>query len=207
MIAMVKGILMEKSEGEALVMTPGGLGLRMMCSMNTLAALPASGAECTLYTHMSVREDAMELFGFFKREERDMFRRLISVSGIGPKSALGVLGSMPLSDLRLAILTGDAAALSRAPGVGKKTAQRISLELKDKLAQDALSAGVQMDDIIITADVDAPVQDAVSEAMLALKSLGYTPQEAANALKGVKGQADTPDELIKLALRHMAQNG
>ena len=149
----------------------------------------------------------MELFGFLKREERDMFRRLISVSGIGPKSALAILGSMPLSDLRLAILTGDANALSRAPGIGKKTAQRLSLELKDKLAQDALAGGVSMDDIVITADVDAPVQDAVSEAMLALKSLGYTPQEAANALKGVKGQADTPDELIKLALRHMAQMG
>ena len=207
MIAMVKGILMEKGEGEAVVMTSGGLGLRMMCSMNTLSGLPQSGAECTLYTHMNVREDAMELFGFLKREERDMFRRLISVSGIGPKSALAILGSMPLSDLRLAILTGDANALSRAPGIGKKTAQRLSLELKDKLAQDALAGGVSMDDIVITADVDAPVQDAVSEAMLALKSLGYTPQEAANALKGVKGQADTPDELIKLALRHMAQMG
>ena len=206
MIAMVKGILMEKSEGEALVMTPGGLGLRMMCSMNTLSALPSSGTECTLYTHMSVREDAMELFGFLKREERDMFRRLISVSGIGPKSALGVLGSMPLSDLRLAILTGDAAALSRAPGIGKKTAQRISLELKDKLAQDALGGAAGLEDFVVTSAVDAPAQDAVSEAMLALKSLGYTPQEAANALKGVKGQADTPDELIKLALRHMAQN-
>ena len=207
MIAMVKGILMEKGEGEAVVMTSGGLGLRMMCSMNTLSGLQQAGSECTLYTHMNVREDAMELFGFLKREERDMFRRLISVSGIGPKSALAILGSMPLSDLRLAILTGDANALSRAPGIGKKTAQRISLELKDKLAQDALAGGVSMDDIVITADVDAPVQDAVSEAMLALKSLGYTPQEAANALKGVKGQADTPDELIKLALRHMAQMG
>lgn len=207
MIAMVKGILMEKGEGEAAVMTSGGLGLRMMCSMNTLSGLGQAGSECTLYTHMNVREDAMELFGFLKREERDMFRRLISVSGIGPKSALAILGSMPLSDLRLAILTGDANALSRAPGIGKKTAQRLSLELKDKLAQDALSGGVSMDDIVITADVDAPVQDAVSEAMLALKSLGYTPQEAANALKGVKGQADTPDELIKLALRHMAQMG
>lgn len=207
MIAMVKGILMEKGEGEAVVMTSGGLGLRMMCSMNTLSGLQQAGSECTLYTHMNVREDAMELFGFLKREERDMFRRLISVSGIGPKSALAILGSMPLSDLRLAILTGDANALSRAPGIGKKTAQRLSLELKDKLAQDALSGGVSMDDIVITADVDAPVQDAVSEAMLALKSLGYTPQEAANALKGVKGQADTPDELIKLALRHMAQMG
>ncbi|MBP3644911.1 MAG: Holliday junction branch migration protein RuvA [Clostridia bacterium] len=206
MIAMIKGILMDKSEGEAVVMTSGGLGMRMMCSMNTLSALPAAGAECTLFTHMSVREDAMELYGFMKREERDMFRRLISVSGIGPKSALGVLGSMPLSDLRLAILTGDAAALSRAPGIGKKTAQRISLELKDKLAQDALGGTAGLDDFVVTASVDAPVQDAVSEAMLALKSLGYTPQEAANALKGVKGQADTPDELIKLALRHMAQN-
>ena len=207
MIAMVKGILMEKGEGEAVVMTSGGLGLRMMCSMNTLSGLQQAGSECMLYTHMNVREDAMELFGFLKREERDMFRRLISVSGIGPKSALAILGSMPLSDLRLAILTGDANALSRAPGIGKKTAQRLSLELKDKLAQDALAGGVSMDDIVITADVDAPVQDAVSEAMLALKSLGYTPQEAANALKGVKGQADTPDELIKLALRHMAQMG
>ena len=206
MIAMIKGILMEKAEGEAVVMTAAGLGMRMMCSMNTLAALPAAGEECTLYTHMSVREDAMELFGFLKREERDMFRRLISVSGIGPKSALGVLGSMPLSDLRLAILTGDAAALSRAPGIGKKTAQRISLELKDKLAQDALGGTAGLEDFAVTAAVDAPVQDAVSEAMLALKSLGYTPQEAANALKDVKGQADTPDELIKLALRHMAQN-
>ena len=189
MIAMVRGVLMEKSEGEAVVMTAGGLGLRMMCSMNTLAALPAAGQECTLYTFMNVREDAMELFGFCLKEERDMFKRLTSVSGIGPRSALTVLGSMPLSDLRLAILTGDSAALSRAPGIGKKTAQRISLELKDKLAQDALSDS-----------------EGLSEAMLALKSLGYTPQEAANALKGVKGQADTPDELIKLALRHMAQN-
>ena len=207
MITMVKGVLMEKNEGEAILMTSGGLGLRMMCSMNTLSALPQSGEECTLYTHMNVREDAMELFGFLMREERDMFRRLISVSGIGPKSALGILGSMPLSDLRLAILTGDAAALSRAPGIGKKTAQRLSLELKDKLAQDALGETAGLDDFVITASADAPVQDALSEAMLALKSLGYTPQEAANALKGVKGQADTADELIRLALRHMAQNG
>ena len=207
MIAMVKGALMEKNEGEALVMTGGGLGLRMMCSMNTLAALPAAGQECTLYTHMNVREDAMELFGFAHKDERELFRRLISVSGIGPKSALAVLGSMPLSDLRLAILTGDAAALSRAPGIGKKTAQRISLELKDKLAQDALGGADGLLEVSFAASADnAPAQDVVSEAMLALKSLGYTPQEAANALKGVKDQADTVDGLIKLALRHMAQN-
>ena len=207
MIAMIKGVLMEKGEGEAIVMTASGLGMRLMCSMNTLSALPMAGGECTLYTHMNVREDAMELFGFLKREEKDMFQRLISVSGVGPKIALAVLGSMPLSDLRLAILTGDAAALARAPGIGKKTAQRLSLELKDKLAQDALGGAAGLEDMVVTSAVDAPAQDAVSEAMLALKSLGYTPQEAANALKGVKGQADTADELIRLALRHMAQNG
>lgn len=206
MIAMVKGILMEKGEGEAIVMTSAGLGMRLMCSMNTLSALPMAGGECTLYTHMNVREDAIELFGFLKREEKDMFQRLISVSGVGPKIALAVLGSMPLSDLRLAILTGDAAALARAPGIGKKTAQRLSLELKDKLAQDALGGSAALDDMAITSAVDAPVQDAVGEAMMALKSLGYTPQEAANALKGVKGQANTADELIRLALRQMAQN-
>ena len=119
MIAMIKGILMEKGEGEAIIMTAAGLGMRLMCSMNTLAALPQAGGECMLHTYMNVREDAMELFGFLKREEKDMFQRLISVSGVGPKIALAVLGSMPLSDLRLAILTGDAAALARAPGIGK----------------------------------------------------------------------------------------
>lgn len=206
MIAMVKGTVVEKNEGEAVLMTSAGVGLRMLCSMNTLSALPFGGGECMLYTHMSVREDAIELFGFLQREERDMFRRLISVSGIGPKSALGVLGSMPLSDLRLAILTGDATALSRAPGIGKKTAQRISLELKDKLAQEALNGADGMEDAVFVSADGVSAQDAVTEAMLALKSLGYTPQEAAGALKGVKGQADTADELIRLALRHMAQN-
>lgn len=203
MIALIHGTVAEKTEGEVIVQTAGGVGYRLMCSMNTLTAVPAIGKECTLYTHLSVREDAMELYGFEKREEREMFRRLISVSGIGPKSALFVLGSMPLSDLRMAILTGDLNALSRAPGVGKKTAQRITLELKDKVTQDALSSGVSMEDIAF-ADPEAPAQDALGEAMQALKALGYSPQEAAAALKGVKGQGETADELIRLALRQMA---
>ena len=205
MIAMIQGTLAEKSEGEVIVLT-GGVGYRLMCSMNTLASLPATGASCKLLTHLSVREDAMELYGFEKREERDLFRRLISVSGIGPRSALFVLGSMPLSDLRLAILTEDTEALSRAPGIGKKTAQRIALELKDKLTQDALAGGISKEELSF-ADASSPAQDALSEAMQALKTLGYSPQEATAALKGINGQADTADELIKLALRQMAQQG
>ena len=203
MIAMVEGVIAEKSATEVIVMA-GGIGLRLICSMNTLAALPATVQTCRLYTHFSVREDAMDLYGFVTREEREMFRHLISVTGVGPKSAMFILGSLPLNDLRLAILTGDIGLLSRAPGVGKKTAQRIALELKDKVTQDALSSGVSMDDIAM-ADAEAPAQDALGEAMQALKALGYSPQEAAQALKGAKGQAQTADELIRLALRNMAQ--
>ena len=206
MIAYIQGTVLEKSEGEVILLTQGGVGYRLMCSMNTLSTAPGTGKECALYTHLSVREDAMELFGFAKREEREMFRRLISVTGIGPKSALFVLGSMPLQDLRLAILTGDLNALSRAPGIGKKTAQRIALELKDKVTQDALQSGISMEDFTLQ-DSESPAQDALGEAMQALKALGYSPQEAAAALKGVKGQGETADELIRLALRQMAQRG
>ena len=201
MIAMIQGALAEKSEGEAVVLA-GGVGYRLMCSMNTLAALPAVGQNCKLLTHLSVREDAMELYGFTQREERELFRMLITVSGVGPRTALFVLGSMPLSDLRMAILTADLTALSRAPGIGKKTAQRIALELKDRVAKSALSAGLPDADILAAAS-EAPAGDALGEAMQALKALGYSPQEATAALKGVKG--DTADELIRLALRNMAQ--
>jgi len=146
----------------------------------------------------------MDLYGFISREEREMFRNLISVSGIGPKSALFVLGSLPLPDLRLAILTGDIAMLSRAPGVGKKTAQRIALELKDKIAREALNGGAEAEEIAALV-AETPAQDALGEAMQALKALGYSPQEAAAALKGTKGKAETADELIRMALRSMAQ--
>ncbi|MEG2316437.1 MAG: Holliday junction branch migration protein RuvA [Clostridia bacterium] len=204
MIALVQGTLLEKSEGEIVIMTAGGIGCRLLCSMTTLAALPVAGQDCRLFTYLNVREDALELYGFFSREERELFKRLISVSGIGPKSALFVLGSMPIADLRLAILTGDSNALCRAPGIGKKTAQRISLELKDKLTKDALASGLPMDELSF-AEGESPATDALGEAMQALKSLGYSPQEAASALKGIK--ADTADEIIKLALRRMAQQG
>ena len=202
MIALIEGTVLEKSEGEVVLMA-GGVGFRLMCSMNTLAAVPPVEHTFRLYTYLAVREDAMDLYGFISHEERDMFRRLISVTGVGPKSALFILGSLPLSDLRLAILTGDLGMLTRAPGIGKKTAQRIALELKDKVTQDALSSGISAEDIAVM-DTEAPAQDALGEAMQALKALGYSPQEAARALKGAK-DAQTADEMIRLALRNMAQ--
>jgi len=202
MIALIEGSVYEKTTGEILLMT-GGVAFRLLCSFNTIASVPSVGHTCALYTHLVVREESIELYGFLTREERDLFLNLITVSGVGPKSAVAILGSMPLDDLRLAILTGDVGLLSRAQGIGKKTAQRISLELKDKLAKDApMEFGSEM---FGGSDSEGAAADAVSESMLALKSLGYTPMEAADAIKNVKGQADTADELIKQALRYMAQ--
>jgi len=203
MIALIEGTVLEKTVSEIILMT-NGVAFRLFCSMNTIASVPSAGQGCSLYTHLIVRDDSMELYGFLSREEKELFLNLISISGVGPKSAIGVLGSLPLEDLRLAIMTGDTALLSRAQGIGKKTAQRISLELKDKLAKEALSMDVGSDAYTV-AEMDTAAQDSLSEAILALKTLGYSPVEAADAIKNVKGQADSSDELIKLALRFMAQ--
>ena len=148
----------------------------------------------------------MELFGFASREEKRMFQSLTGISGVGPKLALAILGSMPLKDLSLAILLGDVTALSRAPGVGKKTAQRIALELKDKIS------GTQtLDYDIVVCGLGGAgsaaamsAADNVTEALEALIALGYTPTEARGALAQVKDQSGTADELIRLALRAMA---
>ena len=203
MIALIEGTVYEKTVNEVLLMT-SGVAFRLLCSMNTISAVPAAGHSCTLYTHLIVRDESMELYGFLSRDERELFLDLISVSSVGPKSAIAILGSLPMEDLRLAILTGDVGLLSRAQGIGKKTAQRISLELKDKLAKDALSGGVSTGTAVI-AELESVAQDALSEAMQALKSLGYSPVEAADAIKNVKEKAKTSDELIKQALRFMAQ--
>ena len=199
MYAFIEGKVCEKNAGE-LILLAGGVGYQINCSMNTLAAAPALGETMRCYTYLSVREDAMELFGFASREEKRMFLSLTGVSGVGPKMALALLGSMPLKELNLAILLGDVTALSRAPGIGKKTAQRIALELKDKVSQEDVSA--------VSVGGAAPVQsmaaDCVTEALEALQALGYTPAEARNAVQSVRDQSDKTDELIKLALRSMA---
>ena len=207
MISLIKGTVVEKSEGEIILLLSSGIAFSLHCSINTLSNLPAKTQECTLHTHLHVREDTLELYGFSSLEERYMFRQLISVSGIGPKGALLVLSSMSLSELRLAILTSDAQALSRAPGIGKKTAQRISLELKDKLTKDALSD--DNSSILDANDLQQPqtANDHLNEAMQALRSLGYSPQESTQALKGIENKNTTADELIKQALRQMATKG
>ena len=203
MYAFIEGEVCEKTNG-ALVLLASGVGWQLSCSNNTLQAAPALGEKMRCYTYLSVREDAMELFGFATREEKEMFTQLTSVSGIGPKTALGVLGAMPLRDLNLAILLGDVNALSRAPGIGKKTAQRIALELKDKVTQADVSAAAAGSSSIPVSAVSAANADGVTEAIEALIALGYSSTEARNAISQIRDQSDKPEELIRLALRAMA---
>ena len=201
MYAFIEGEVCEKLNG-MLVLLASGVGWQLNCSNNTLQAAPALGERMRCYTCLSVREDAMELFGFATREEKEMFMQLTSVSGIGPKTALGLLGSMPLRDLNLAILLGDVNALSRAPGIGKKTAQRIALELKDKVTQADVSASAGGP--VAPAAVSAMAADCVAEAIEALIALGYSSTEARNAVSQVRDKSDKPEELIRLSLRAMA---
>ncbi|MBE5770882.1 MAG: Holliday junction branch migration protein RuvA [Clostridiales bacterium] len=198
MYAYIKGIVADKGQNEV-VIDAGGVGYLLSCSMTTLQEVPPVGESMKMHTYLSVREDAMELFGFATREEKNMFTRLLSVSGIGPKVALSILGSMPLRDLTLAIVTGDTTTLSRAPGVGKKTAQRLALELKEKVDQSDL------ENVPAASGSYTPIQeDAATEALAALQALGYTPAEAAKAISQVRGQSDSANELVRLALRSMA---
>ncbi len=200
MYAFIEGKVCEKANG-ILVLLAAGVGWQISCSNNTLQAAPAVGETMRCYTVLSVREDAMELFGFATREEKEMFLRLTAISGVGPKMALGLLGAMPLKDLQLAILLGDVSALSRAPGIGKKTAQRIVLELKDKVTQADVSAAAG---VVPAASMPAATADYIMEAIEALIALGYSSQEARNAVSQVKDRSEKPEELIRLSLRAMA---
>ena len=202
MYAFIEGEVCEKLNG-SLVLLASGVGWQLSCSNNTLQAAPPLGEKMRCWTYLSVREDAMELFGFATKEEKEMFLQLTSVSGIGPKTALGVLGAMPLRDLNLAILLGDVNALSRAPGIGKKTAQRIALELKDKVSQADVSAAAAAG-TAAAVPVASMAADCVAEAIEALTALGYSSTEARNAVSQVRDQSDKPEELIRLALRAMA---
>ena len=193
MISHIEGRVAEQRAGE-LVIDVNGVGFLLLCPASTVAAAPAAGETFRCYTHFSVYDGGMDLYGFASKEDREMFRRLCSVSGVGSRTALGVLSTLSLRDLSLAILTGDAASIARAPNVGKKTAQRIILELKDKVDQQDVDMG--------GAPAAAALNpDAAQEAVQALLALGYSGTEAQRAVNAVRDKADTADMLILLALK------
>ena len=194
MYAHFDGVVAEKA-ADSIVLDVNGVGYLLQVSAQTLSLAPAAGGRMKLYAILSVREDAMELFGFHSREEKRMFERLRSVNGVGPRMALSILSSMPLNDLSIALVAGDAAALTRVPGIGKKTAQRLVLELRDKV-DDAELTGQ-------SAAAAAPAGSAESEAIAALMALGYASSEAARAVSAVAGKATKADEMIFLALKSL----
>lgn len=195
MYAHIDGILAEKGT-DSLVIDCGGVGYELICSRTTLSAAPRVGEKMKCFTILSVREDAMELFGFATREEKALYEKLRAVSGIGPRTALNMLSSMTVRDLSIAIVTGDINAISRAPGVGKKTAQRVVLELKEKIDNDALTGA----NIPAGAPLD---KGPTAEAIEALMALGYTAPDAQRAIAAVSDSADTVDKLVLMALRGM----
>lgn len=194
MYAHIEGIIAEKDQ-DSIVLDAGGVGYLLNVSGATLAAAPAVGERMKLYCVLNVREDAMELCGFYSREEKRMYERLRSVSGVGSRTALQILSTLSVRDLSIALVTGDAAALTRVPGIGKKTAQRLVLELKDKV-EDAQLTGAG------AAAVPGPdANGPEAEAVAALISLGYSTSEAAKAVSQVAGDCQEADKLIFLALR------
>ena len=191
MIAFLTGRVASKTESGC-VIDVGGVGYRVSMSTSSIASLPAEGDEVTVHTYLHVREDEMSLFGFENGEEMEMFGHLITVSGVGPKVALAALSSFPPQTLSEAICAEDAGVVSSIPGVGKKTAQRIILDLKDKVAAGAGG------DTSATATADA-----AGEARDALTAMGFSAAEIAVALKGYDGGEDDAQALLTHGLKRL----
>lgn len=194
MIAAVRGVLEERGAGYAIV-TVGGVSLRLLAPRSTLATLGAVGATVQLYTYLLVREDALTLFGFATLEERTLFEQMLGVSGLGPRGALALLSAMEVDTLRAAIATGDVARLTLVPGIGKKTAERLVLELRSKVGLPATEAASAHDDT--AADVAS-----------ALTTMGYTPQQIQEALRAIGPGTDTTlEQRILRALEYFRTQG
>lgn len=200
MISYIKGSLADITE-DSIVVDVSGIGWQIFVPGQVLDRLPAMGETIKVHTWLQVREDAMTLFGFLTKDDLRIFKLLIGVNGIGPKNALAILSVMSTDDLRFAILGDDAKAIAKTPGVGPKTAQRLILELKDKVSlEDAFEqkmAHVQ--------EAEADVSGVKAEAVMALTALGYSSSEAFKALNGIEITEDMEVEaLLKLALKNVA---
>ena len=192
-----------------LVLEVGQIGFNIKIPSSLPSLLPPIGEEVKIYTYTCVREDAFLLYGFLGQDDLDMFRLLITVNGIGPKGGLAILSAMSADDVRLAVLTQDVKAISKAPGVGAKTAQRLILDLKDKVSMDQvtenwLKAGGEMEQKDSAASAYG-LAGAAREAVEALVALGYTSMEASRAVKKVSLQEGmTAEDVLKASLKHLS---
>jgi Holliday junction DNA helicase RuvA len=200
-IAWLKGVLRDKQPPWLLV-DVGGVGYELQASMTTFSALPGTGADVALFAHQVVRDDAHQLFGFAERNERDVFRQLLKVNGVGAKMALAILSGMDAATLGRCILEGDTTRLSRLPGIGKKTAERLVIEMRDRLG--ALSAAGQPGSYLAGDSGHRPM-DPAAEAVSALVSLGLKPPEASRRVAAIDCADLASEDIVRLALKAMVK--
>ena len=200
MIAFVKGSLADV-ESDRVIIDVGGIGYNVFVSSYTMGRLPLEGNEVKLYTYLNVKEDLMQLYGFLSKDELRIFKLLIGVNGIGPKGGLGILSYLTPDDLRFAVMANDVKAISAAPGIGKKTAEKLILELKDKLGS------IEPEEVPVSESVtgNTPFSKQIqTDAVQALVALGYGSTEALRAVTNVMTeQEDSVEEILKKALKFL----
>lgn len=201
MFSYIKGELTEINI-DHIVIDVNGIGYQIFIPTNTLNYLPSIGESVKIHTYLYIREDAMILYGFLTKDDLEMFKLLITVSGIGPKGGLGILSTLSSDDLRFAVLSGDSKAISKAPGIGAKTAQRVILDLKDKISlEEAFEQKLENNKNISQSENNSVKNDAV----LALTSLGYSSTESLKAVSKVEITEDMDVEaVLKASLKHMS---
>ena len=203
MIAYLKGKIADITE-ENVVLEVNNIGYNVKITGRTLGMLPSAGEEIKIYTYTYVREDAIHLYGFLTRDDLNMFKLLITVNGIGPKGALAVLSVMDADELRFAIISGDAKAISKAPGIGGKTAERATLDLKDKVSLEDSFMSKESEHYQEGMGGTGTADSVKKEAAEALTALGYAASDALRAVKQVENAEDlSVEEVLKLALKKL----
>ena len=204
MISFIKGKLVHIYEN-VIIVENNGIGYEIFVHVSVIENMPLVGSEVMIYTYMHVREDALQLFGFLDRDTLEIFKLLITVSGIGPKGAIGVLGTLSADDIRYAVMAEDAKTIAKAPGIGAKTASKVVIELKDKLKMRDVAENISSEiDGQQSIFDDGGSKQAVSDAIEALVSLGYSATEATKAVrKADAGDDVTVEELLKLSLKYL----
>lgn len=202
MYSYIKGELAEVNT-DHIVIDVGGIGYMIYIPVQSLNYLPGIGEMLKVHTYLYMREDAMILYGFLTKDDLEMFKLLITVSGIGPKGGLAVLSTLSSDDLRFAVLSGDSKAISKAPGIGSKTAQRVIIDLKDKLSlEDAFEKKLEHENEKINVSSNSQVKN---DAVMALNALGYSSTESLKAVSKVEMTDDMDvEDVLKAALKHMS---
>lgn len=204
MIGYIKGRLEEVMDS-AIIVDNNGIGYEIFVPASVIGSLPSKGNEVNIYTYMNVREDSLQLFGFMTRDDLEVFKMLITVSGIGPKGALGILGVMSADDIRFAVMSEDAKTISKAPGIGAKTARKLIIELKDKLNfKDVIEGALDRGENAAANSSSSADKQIISDAVEALTALGYSASDAMKAVRMVEMTDDmTVEMLLKLSLKNM----